>query len=273
MLAGFEAFDPPTEKKLAAHPDLPQFASKWGNRGKGATPATAAIGDTALIMFYYLLRVGEITVRGKKHRRKRTQQFRISDVTFFRTSKTGQLVAMPSSASAKDVMEATAATLRITDQKNKVKGACVHHESIKGNKWYCPVQALARRVCHIKSNTKDSTTMLCAYFDDAGEGYVTDSNIRQAVKFAGGMLNYPDRGIPIDRLDTHSLRTGGACALKLAGYDDVTIRKMGRWKPSSNVFLEYIQHQLSSFSHGMSKKMATIPVFTNMEGAVTRVAR
>ena len=110
-------------------------------------------------------------------------------------------------------------------------------------------------------------------FDDAGEGYVTDSNIRQAVKFAGGMLNYPDRGIPIDRLDTHSLRTGGACALKLAGYDDVTIRKMGRWKPSSNVFLEYIQHQLSSFSHGMSKKMATIPVFTNMEGAVTRVTR
>ena len=75
--------------------------------------------------------------------------------------------------------------------------------------------------------------------------------------------------MPIERMDTHSLRSGGACALKLAGHDEVEIRKMGRWAPSSSAFLEYIQQQLSTFSEGMSTGMSRIGVFTNMEGATS----
>ena len=48
-------------------------------------------------------------------------------------------------------------------------------------------------------------------------------------------------GILIDRIDTHYLRSGGACALKLAGYDVVEIKKLGHWKPKSNTLLEYIR--------------------------------
>ncbi len=61
-----------------------------------------------------------------------------------------------------------------------------------------------------------------------------------------------------EQMDTHSLRSGGACALKLAGYDEVYIRKMGRWAPKSNAFLEYIQSQLSTFSAGMATRMSRI---------------
>ena len=93
------------------------------------------------------------------------------------------------------------------------------------------------------------------------------------MKYAGAMLKYPERGIPLARLDTHSLHTGGACTLKLAGYSNVTIRNMERWKLLSNVVLVYIQHQLSSFSVGMSQRMSDIPVFTNIKGAVTRVTQ
>ena len=49
---------------------------------------------------------------------------------------------------------------------------------------------------------------------------VTDKMISYAVKFAASMLSYDLRGIPLDRVDTHSLRAGGACALALAGYRD-----------------------------------------------------
>ena len=99
---------------------------------------------------------------------------------------------------------------------------------------------------------------------------VTDKMISYAVKFAASMLSYELRGIPLDRVDTHSLRAGGACALALAGYRDRDIRKMGRWSPDSASFMEYIQQQLSSFSKGMAANMSQVAQFTNMEGMAPR---
>ena len=103
-----------------------------------------------------------------------------------------------------------------------------------------------------------------------GRGTVTDDNMRFAVKYAAAALKYHERGIPIDRMDTHSLRSGGACALKLSGYDSDAIRKMGRWAPGSSAFLEYIQQQLSEITVGISTRMSNIGTFTNMEGGVAR---
>ena len=65
--------------------------------------------------------------------------------------------------------------------------------------------------------------------------------ISHAVKYAAATLKYPSRGIPLSRVDTHSLRAGGACALSLAGYRSHQIMKMGRWAPKSTAFMEYIQ--------------------------------
>jgi hypothetical protein len=99
-----------------------------------------------------------------------------------------------------------------------------------------------------------------------GRGNVVDRDIIFAVKFVAGMLEYPERGIPINRTDTHSLRVGGACTLKLSGHTEDAIIKQGRWAPKSTSFLEYIQQQLSTFSAGMAEKMSKINKFTNMEG-------
>ena len=52
-----------------------------------------------------------------------------------------------------------------------------------------------------------------------------------ALKFAITALNYTSlKGIPIDRVGTRSLRSGGANSLLLAGYIDIDILKMGRWR-------------------------------------------
>ena len=80
------------------------------------------------------------------------------------------------------------------------------------------------------------------------------------------MLHCQDRGMAIKRIDTHSLRAGGVYALNLAGYNESHIRKMGRWAPRSNAFLEYIQSQLSTFSPGMATNMRRVETFTNMKG-------
>ena len=49
-----------------------------------------------------------------------------------------------------------------------------------------------------------------------------------ALKFATTALNYPSlKGILIVRVDTHSLRSGGANTLSLEGYSDRGIQKNG----------------------------------------------
>ena len=95
----------------------------------------------------------------------------------------------------------------------------------------CPVRALARRHIHLRENGADTKTFLSAYYDDKGQrGDITNKDMSKALKAAATVLEYPTaKGIPIDRIDTHSLRSGGANALSLSGYSDTQIQKMGRW--------------------------------------------
>ena len=53
-------------------------------------------------------------------------------------------------------------------------------------------------------------------------------------------------------------------ALHLNKCDRDTIKKQGRW--SSDTFLMYIHDQISAFSKGLSKKMATPISFRNIGG-------
>ncbi len=93
------------------------------------------------------------------------------------------------------------------------------------------MKALARRVSHIRDNGGDQKALLSAFFCKGTRYDVTGDDISKGLKMAATLLNYPSmRGIPIERIDTHSLRSGGANALALSGYLDTQIQKMGRWK-------------------------------------------
>ena len=156
----------------------------------------------------------------------------MKDVTFFKYDKEGKLQPLARDATVEEILNADAATLQISNQKNGHAGACIHHTAIADNKAACPIKVLARRCIHITQNTKNRNAFICTYFDKAGMGSVMDSQIRFTVKCAARSLHYDKRSIPVDRIDTHSLRSGGACALlKLAGYDAVQIKKLGHWKP------------------------------------------
>ena len=170
-------------------------------------------------------------------------------------------------ASIQELLAEVAATLRITEQKNLFKGVCVHHGAVEGQIFACPVEALERRVTHIWVHTSYGTAILCAYWDSVGRGDVMDRDIIFHMKFAAAKLGYLSRNIPLDRIDTHSNWAGGVCAIKLAGFDDESIRKMERCLLLSNYFLEYIQQQLSGFSQGIATKMSRIVIFTNIEGS------
>ena len=71
-----------------------------------------------------------------------------------------------------------------------------------------------------------------------------------ALKFSTTVLNYPPlKGIPIDRVDTHPLRSVVDNSLSLLGYINRYIQKMGRWR--GGTFKEYIIEELHCFDEGM----------------------
>ena len=90
-------------------------------------------------------------------------------------------------------------------------------------------------------------------------------NMSLALKQAAAALDYPAvKGIPVDRINTHSLRSGGANALALAGYSDTQIQTMGRWRGAT--FKEYIREELACYASGMSKDMKQKFNFVNIAG-------
>lgn len=263
-LDGWRKEDPPTNKQLPVEADVPEFLAATGAK-PGASELVKAVSDWTLIAFYYLLRIGEYTIKGSRNESKQTTQFRMRDVTFFRKDKQGRLRQLSRHAPAWAILSADGATLKLDNQKNGWKGVCVHHEA-NGDENFCPVRALGRRYTHIRdAGTTDGATLLSAYFVDGKRFDVTDRNIRDALKWAATALDYPGaKGTPIERINTHSLRSGGANALSLSGYSEMEIQKMGRWR--SATFMEYIREELACFSAGMSTKMRKKFGFVNVAG-------
>jgi hypothetical protein len=252
-LDAWRKVDGPVMKKLPVEANVPELLVKWGLSPTG-TEASKAIGDLALVAFYYLLRIGEYTMKGTRNETKQTQQFKLCDVTFFKRDKLGQLRQLPRDAPNHLIMSADNATLKLDNLKNGWHGVCISHEW-NGDDIFDGIRALGRRYIHIRQHCRGTYNMyLSSVFDQGARFDITDKDIRVALKATAAVLDYPaTRGIPIDLIDTHSLRIGGANALSLAGYSDRQIQKMGRWR--GETFKEYVREQLSNFSEGMSRSM------------------
>jgi hypothetical protein len=85
-LDGWRNEDGPVKKKMPVEADVPEWLVKCAYQ-PGGTNLNKAVADLILIAFYFLLRVGEYTVKGKRNNTKRTVQFRMRDVTFFKKDK------------------------------------------------------------------------------------------------------------------------------------------------------------------------------------------
>jgi hypothetical protein len=264
MLDGWKKIDPPTLKMLPVEADVPEYIANLATL-PAATNLDMAIGDLALIAFYYLLRVGEYTCKPTRNNTKQTIQFKMEDITFFKRNVKGELRCIPSTAPDWAIATADGATLKLDNQKNGWKGVCVYQE-INGEKFVCPVRALGRRYIHLRQNKAGKKTPISAYWNAHRDvSYVTSEHMTRALKLAAAMLHYPShKGMPITRINTHSLRSGGANVLALAGYTDTQIQKMGRWRGAT--FKEYIRNELACFAAGMTKDMKRRFHFVHISG-------
>lgn len=219
-----------------------------------------AVSDMCLIAFYFLLRVSEYTSHGKD--RRRTVQFRAKDIIFFDKQK----AVIPNTSSLSTLLAADSVTMKIDNQKNGTRGGTIHHEALHSKR--CPVRALARRVYTIMNHSQGNENQIISTYFEAhwGAQVLRCGDINTAVKKAVRATGLVEKGFPPSSVSSHSLRAGGAMAMHLNKVSSDTIRKMGRW--SSDTFLMYIHEQISAFSAGISKKMATEIGWQNIEGPI-----
>ena len=163
--------------------------------------------------------MGEYTQK-KRKACTRTIQFRICDIAF----KNGNTI-IARDAPLAVLMGATAATLRLSNQKNGIRGSLIHRSAAGGI--YCPVVALVRRYVHMRENHAKDVDILSSYWDHLGQGHVTDEDMRIAIRRAVISLKLEKNGILPTRVGSHSFRAGGEMALKFSGADRDDIKKNG----------------------------------------------
>ena len=88
------------------------------------------------------------------------------------------------------------------------------------------------------------------------------TSLRAAVK----RLQLDSAGIDPDLVGVHSLRAGGAMALKLHGKSDATVMKVGRWSGLTD--LDYIHNQIAHLSSNLSSEMNTPLPFLNIAAII-----
>ena len=259
MVEGFRRDDPPSIPQLAVPIIVPNACFEACMRT--SEQKLRSSGCLVLVAFYYLLRVGEytkprmITRNGKRVRATRTKQFSVANVGFF---KNGQIVQRSSPLEV--LLSCDSATLKITNQKNGRMGDTVHQKTTGSPN--CPVKALAHVVHHILAHNGTGETLLCDYYENDAWHSITSIDIITCVRSASKLLQLDKQGIDPDLIGAHSLRAGGAMALRLHGYEDTVIMKMGRW--TSLTFLQYIHTQIAHLAEDISRKMSIPLPFLNI---------
>ncbi len=133
------------------------------------------------------------------------------------------------------------ASISIAHTKNGTKGAFVLHFAIGGT--ICPVAALSRRIDNLRGHDL-GTPLSTVIINPKTKATVSDRDITIAVRWGATADCLLARGYTLDRVSSHSLRAGGAMAMKLSGASDSTIMRIGRW--TSHTYLTYIHSQIGA---------------------------
>ena len=214
-----------------------------------------AVADLCIIALFYLLRVGEYTTPAPSaQRKKRTIALRKCDIRLWNNG-----TLMHTNAPLATLLTADSATICIANTKNGMKNAVVYHEAI--GCVLCPVAALAQRLDNIKHGNQ--TCPISTVFHKTKQPTrVSDRDITIAVRWGAVVDGLLSRGYTLRRVSSHSLRSGGAMALKLAGESSDTIMRVGRW--TSNTYMMYIHAQIGALAKGLAWRMSKHHTFHNV---------
>ena len=208
-------------------------------------PFQSAVRDLLLIGYFYLLRPGEHTYSGRGG-----HPFRLCDTSFEVPGGTAQ-----NGAAIDDVSLAAAVrvNLNFTTQKNGERDESITHGDT-GDPLLSPVQAVRRRVQHLRHHQASPLTPLFTVFLPAGRrAHVTCHHLTLALRSSCRLIG-ASLGLTESDISARALRAGGAMALLRADVDPLVVRLMGRWK--SDVMIQYL-HRSALDTSDLSARMLT----------------
>lgn len=242
-LRAVKATDPPALPQQA----LPSSTIRWiiSNLGNHQSMRSRITAHLISLAFFFLLRVGEYTPSPPG---RRTIPLRKQDIRLWHNG-----VLLDNDAPDHILATATAVTLCLENQKNGHKHAVLHHTT-SNDPNLDPVRSAVVLISALRHLPQ--TTPLGSFVLDGLRHQVTANDIRAAVRLGASYDNLQAAGFDLKRIGAHSLRSGGAMHLKLAGYDHDIIQKLGRW--SSPTYLHYIQSQIGQLTAGVAERMASV---------------
>jgi len=242
--------DPAPRPQIA----LPSFVVRYVavNLAASAIRKLHIIGNLIIMAYFFLLRVGEYTPSTEP---RQTVPLRKKDIRLWRNNK-----VLSNESDLMTLLSADAVTIGLENQKNGDRNSTVHHYS-SGDSIMDPVRAVAHLVFALHG--MPDATPLGTYKNENGQKCrVRATHITSAIRLAAIRCDLASFGYDLSRVGSHSLRSGGAMQLKLAGYDHDMIRKLGRWR--SDTYLHYIQSQIGELTAGVASSMARLTWFHNV---------
>lgn len=242
--------DPAPRPQIA----LPSFVVRYiaVNLVASASRKLHIVGNLIIMAYFFLLRVGEYTPSAEP---RQTVPLRKKDIRLWKNRQ-----VLSNESSLMTLLTADAATICLENQKNGGRMCTVHHYS-SDDSTLDPVRAIAHLIFALHG--MPDTTALGTYINERGQKcQVRAKSIIDAVRLAADRCNLASYGYDLSRIGSHSLRSGGAMQLKLAGYDHDMIRKLGRWR--SDTYLHYIQSQIGELTAGVARCMAKLTWFHNV---------
>jgi len=254
-LRGYANKDASTKPQKAITPKVLRELGKITN-----SATDIAVGQLGKGAFFFAMRSCEyLKVSGER----RTKLLELQNLRFFKDRR-----EVPHHDP--NLHLADSITIEFVWQKNNERDATVtQHRTLDPE--LCPVMAWASIVKRILSY--DSTgplTPVCTVKGSNGKLFqMTSSMMLTRLRAVVKAIGEEELGIKAMDMGTHSIRSGAAMAMYLAGVPVFTIMLIGRW--SSDAFLRYIRRQVQEFSSGVAARMIvskdffTIPDFTHHE--------
>lgn len=210
-----------------------------------STPAERAAADLAIGAFFFAMRSCEyVHVTGSR----RTKPLRLRNLRFFRNHKVMDL-------DDPELSSATAISITFEFQKTDVRNETVHQHAT-GLPVLCPVlrwASIVQRILRYPGCASDSLVSTVVANDS--RQLVSAAFLSLRLQAAAARIGEDVLGFSPQDIGTHSIRSGGAMAMYLAGVPVFTIMLIGRW--SSDAFLRYIRRQVLQFSAGVSRRMVS----------------
>jgi hypothetical protein len=198
--------------KLISHANLPF-----------ATPAEKVASELAVGAFFFAMRLCESTdVSGPR----RTKPLRLGHIRFFGNNKALDLLGPT-------LLSATAISITFEFQKTNICHETVHqHATILPN--LCSVKAWAKVVRRVLSYPGcDTKSLVSTVLTNDKRRLVTSNFLATQLQAAAKRIGPDVLGLSHLDVGTHSIRSGGAMAMYVAGVPVFTIMLIGCWSSPS----------------------------------------